>query len=143
MVLAMSGYPAFFEAVTGQPPLPWQRRLGEGPWPDVVRVPTGLGKTAGVVEWFCGAVAVNIHTQRSTPYHRRPRDRPTCRASHATPRSVGRAGLARTWCQANSCEPASLKMWRDRGPPLLLNKFRAVEGGLFGWTERRQRFAAV
>jgi len=42
-------YSDFFRRLTGNPPYPFQRRLGEKNWPDVVDVPTGLGKTAAVV----------------------------------------------------------------------------------------------
>ncbi len=42
-------YATFFEAVTGNAPYPYQVRLGEAPWPEVLDVPTGLGKTAAVV----------------------------------------------------------------------------------------------
>ncbi|WP_428265539.1 type I-G CRISPR-associated helicase/endonuclease Cas3g [Haliangium sp.] len=42
-------YADFFEAVTGYRPYPYQAALAEGPWPTVLDVPTGLGKTAAVV----------------------------------------------------------------------------------------------
>lgn len=45
----MSSYPQFFEQVTGHAPYPYQARIGETSWPDVVDVPTGLGKTAAVI----------------------------------------------------------------------------------------------
>lgn len=41
---------AWSEQATGLPtPYPYQRRLAEAPWPDVMNIPTGLGKTAAVV----------------------------------------------------------------------------------------------
>lgn len=42
-------YPAFFEELTGFAPYPYQERLGSGAWPDLLDIPTGLGKTASVV----------------------------------------------------------------------------------------------
>ena len=42
------GYRAFFEHVTGHAPYPYQQALGEGAWPDLIDIPTGLGKTAAV-----------------------------------------------------------------------------------------------
>jgi CRISPR-associated endonuclease/helicase Cas3 len=39
----------FFHAVTGKVPFPYQRALAAGAWPDLLEVPTGLGKTAAVV----------------------------------------------------------------------------------------------
>lgn len=47
----MSEYARWFETVMGAPPHPWQHRLGEEPQPSsrLIRIPTGLGKSAGVV----------------------------------------------------------------------------------------------
>lgn len=46
-------YEDFFEHVTGHRPYPYQERLGRDDWPDLLQVPTGLGKTAGtVVAWL-------------------------------------------------------------------------------------------
>lgn len=42
-------YPTFFRTVTGLSPYPYQVRLGEAAWPDLLDIPTGLGKTAAVV----------------------------------------------------------------------------------------------
>ncbi len=44
-------FPAFFEALHGYPPFPWQERLmlelhNEGTWPEVIALPTGAGKTS-------------------------------------------------------------------------------------------------
>ena len=39
----------FFKSMTGHDPYPYQKRLAELEWPDVLNVPTGLGKTAAVV----------------------------------------------------------------------------------------------
>lgn len=45
-------YSEFFKKVTGNMPYPYQKRLGEEPWPDLLDIPTGLGKTATVmVAW--------------------------------------------------------------------------------------------
>ncbi len=46
----------FFQTVVGSdwPPFPYQARLAQEPWPELVDVPTGLGKTAAlVVAWLC------------------------------------------------------------------------------------------
>lgn len=42
-------YREFFSRATGDPPYPYQERLAEGTWPEVLRVPTGAGKTAAVI----------------------------------------------------------------------------------------------
>ncbi|MFP4079763.1 MAG: DEAD/DEAH box helicase, partial [Ectothiorhodospira sp.] len=43
-------FESFFAAAMGEgcSPFPYQKRLTEGPWPDCVEIPTGLGKTAGI-----------------------------------------------------------------------------------------------
>ncbi|MGF1660574.1 MAG: type I-U CRISPR-associated helicase/endonuclease Cas3 [Rubrimonas sp.] len=53
MTLAASDFPAFFEAVHGARPFPWQQALVErlaatDAWPDVLDIPTGCGKTAAL-----------------------------------------------------------------------------------------------
>ncbi|HQZ40334.1 MAG TPA: type I-U CRISPR-associated helicase/endonuclease Cas3 [Vicinamibacterales bacterium] len=50
--LDVAEFTAFFEAIHGHPPFPWQRRLArlvvdEG-WPPVLDLPTGTGKTAAL-----------------------------------------------------------------------------------------------
>lgn len=50
-VVASSEFAAFFEAIHGHAPFPWQRRLLEqilatGVWPDVLDLPTSSGKTS-------------------------------------------------------------------------------------------------
>jgi len=50
-VLESKDFAVFFEAVTGNPPYPWQERLTEyvlekEKWPEVIDLPTGAGKTA-------------------------------------------------------------------------------------------------
>ena len=42
-------YRHFFRKCTGKEPFPYQKRLAEGAWPDLIDVPTGLGKTAAIV----------------------------------------------------------------------------------------------
>jgi len=42
-------YRDFFTRITGNAPYPYQERLGTGAWPEVLDIPTGLGKTAAVV----------------------------------------------------------------------------------------------
>jgi CRISPR-associated endonuclease/helicase Cas3 len=53
VTLEASDFPAFFEAVHGAPPFPWQQALVErlaatDTWPEVLDVPTGCGKTAAL-----------------------------------------------------------------------------------------------
>lgn len=41
-------YHDFFKQATGNDPYPYQAKLAEASWPDLLEVPTGLGKTAAV-----------------------------------------------------------------------------------------------
>ncbi len=49
---AVPGFRAFFRALWGYDPFPWQRRLAEhvanGGWPSLLDIPTGCGKTAAL-----------------------------------------------------------------------------------------------
>jgi CRISPR-associated endonuclease/helicase Cas3 len=45
----MQAYEEFFRSATGFPPYQWQKEVAEGGFPDLLTVPTGLGKTEGVV----------------------------------------------------------------------------------------------
>ncbi|MHB2019807.1 MAG: DEAD/DEAH box helicase [Candidatus Xenobia bacterium] len=42
-------YREFFHQATGRAPFPYQERLALEAWPDVLDIPTGLGKTAAIV----------------------------------------------------------------------------------------------
>ena len=53
MTLTVEDFAAYFEAVHGDPPFPWQQRLVEqlaceNQWPNVLDLPTGAGKTAAL-----------------------------------------------------------------------------------------------
>lgn len=45
----MTAYEALFKQATGHEAYPYQIRLATEPWPDLLNIPTGLGKTAAVV----------------------------------------------------------------------------------------------
>lgn len=46
-------YEAFFQTLTGRAPFPYQARLGNAAWPELLDIPTGLGKTAAaIVAWL-------------------------------------------------------------------------------------------
>ena len=70
----MPGFPAFYRAINGRPPFPWQARLaGEvaetGEWPDEIGVPTGLGKTAclDIAVWWLASQADCRPVHRTAP----------------------------------------------------------------------------
>jgi len=48
-VNAEMNYADFFKKATGCQPYPFQQRLAQEPWPDLLRVPTGSGKTRAVI----------------------------------------------------------------------------------------------
>ncbi len=61
----------FFRQVygKGENPFPYQNRLAEQPWPDALSVPTGLGKTAGVVlSWLYKRLTKDPGTPRRLVY---------------------------------------------------------------------------
>lgn len=71
--LTAEDFPAFFQAIHGVPPFPWQARLAQvvadHGWPAALDVPTGCGKTAAIdVAVFCLALhARQPIEQRRTP----------------------------------------------------------------------------
>lgn len=63
------GYNAFFRKVTDVSPYPYQVRLATGAWPDLVSIPTGLGKTAAVtVAWMWKIIGSDVDTPRRLVY---------------------------------------------------------------------------
>ena len=45
----MSSLSDWYAAALGVPPYPYQQRLAAEDWPDVLKIPTGLGKTAAIL----------------------------------------------------------------------------------------------
>lgn len=64
----MKSFEQFFQKATNLPaPYPYQQRLAEGEWPEVLDIPTGLGKTAAVtLAWL-----YRRHEKRETDMPRR------------------------------------------------------------------------
>jgi CRISPR-associated endonuclease/helicase Cas3 len=71
--LDASGFPAFFEGLRGHEPFPWQQRLVarlledlvEAAVPEVLAVPTGMGKTA-VIDAWAYALAARVRAGAAT-----------------------------------------------------------------------------
>ncbi|MCW5889583.1 MAG: CRISPR-associated endonuclease Cas3'' [bacterium] len=62
-------YATFFRTLTGTEPYPYQQRLADGPWPEIVEIPTGLGKTAAViVAWLHRLLRADAATPRRLVY---------------------------------------------------------------------------
>lgn len=65
----MLSYHDFFWNITGHRPFPYQERLGCGQWPQLLDVPTGLGKTAAViVAWLYKCLRQDQETPRRLVY---------------------------------------------------------------------------
>ena len=70
----MPDFPAFYRAIHGRSPFPWQARLAKqvaetGAWPDEIGVPTGLGKTAclDIAVWWLASEANRQPASRAAP----------------------------------------------------------------------------
>lgn len=120
-------YAAFFRALTRSEPYPYQRRLAEGPLPEILEVPTGLGKTAAVViAWI---------------FRRLRRDAETpCRLVYCLPMRVlveQTAEVAEEWIEA------SRSLFEERGlevPRVYLQMGGARDDD---WTERPESQAII
>lgn len=64
----MNQYENFFEAATGFSPYDWQVRLATDGFPDVLAVPTGLGKTEGVALAWAWRLAAGLDEPRHLVY---------------------------------------------------------------------------
>lgn len=65
----MMAYRDFFRQLTGYTPFRYQERLADGPWPELLEVPTGLGKTAAVViAWLYRRMNGDVHTPARLVY---------------------------------------------------------------------------
>lgn len=67
-------FDAFYRALNGRPPFPWQSRLAsqvteDGVWPKEIGVPTGLGKTAclEIALWWLACQAERKPAERTAP----------------------------------------------------------------------------
>lgn len=58
-------YATFFQALTGHAPFPYQNDLHTSDWPDLIDIPTGLGKTAAVgIAWLYRRMQNDENTPR-------------------------------------------------------------------------------
>ncbi len=65
----MTTYAQFFKSITGHSPYPYQKSLGTEAWPEVLDIPTGLGKTAAVViAWLWKRLSSDTDTGRRLVY---------------------------------------------------------------------------
>ncbi len=62
-------YETFFQTVTKHAPYSYQKKIGSKPWPDLLDIPTGLGKTAAVtVAWLWKRLQEDADTPRRLIY---------------------------------------------------------------------------
>ena len=68
--LAM-GFMDLFKSAMGEKvsPYPYQKRLAKDPWPDLVRVETGMGKTAAIIlAWISKRLQHDLGSPRRLVY---------------------------------------------------------------------------
>ena len=138
-------FPAFFEAVHGWRPFPWQqallhRVLGHG-WPALIDVPTGLGKTA-VLDVAVYAAALRSEHSRRRVFLVVDRRLIVDQAhEHATRIQQALAQAAPgTVCHAVA---ARLAAEGDDGPVLDVTRMRGGVNWSWLWLERPDRHAIV
>jgi len=74
MTTLLPTFPAFYRAINGRNPFPWQTRLAKEvaaneSWPDEIGVPTGMGKTAclEIAIWWVASQADRAPEKRTAP----------------------------------------------------------------------------
>jgi hypothetical protein len=93
-------YAHFFEQVTGNAPFPYQTRLAEGRWPEVIDIPTGLGKTdAIIVAWLHRLLKGDAATGRRLVYCLPMR---VLDSGETTRSSYGRLSIVTHYCSSCS-----------------------------------------
>ncbi len=122
-----SDYASFFRALTGFEPYPYQRRVVAGPWPEIVDVPTGLGKTAAVVvAWLHRRLQSDRDTPRRLAY---------CLPMRTLVEQTARS--ATTWVEA------SRELFQDAGlePPRVYLQMGGARDD--EWTEKPESSAII
>jgi CRISPR-associated endonuclease/helicase Cas3 len=144
-VLTAEDFPAFFEAVHGWAPFPWQeallRRVLADGWPALIDVPTGLGKTAVLdVAVFASAMGA-AHARRRIFLVVDRRLIVDQAHEHATSiqQALARA-VPRTVCHAVA---ARLAAAGDDGPVLDVTRMRGGITWSWLWLERPDRHAVI
>ena len=136
---------AFFEAVHGWKPFPWQqallRRVLEQGWPELIDVPTGLGKTA-VLDVAVYAAALGSEYSRRRVFLVVDRRLIVDQAhEHATRIQQALAEAAPgTVCDAVA---ARLAAAGDDGPVLDVTRMRGGINWSWLWLERPDRHAII
>lgn len=138
-------FPAFFQAVHGWDPFPWQeallhRVLADG-WPALIDVPTGLGKTAVLDVAVFASALKSTHARRRVFLVVDRRLIVDQAHQHAARIQQALAGAAHgTVCHAVA---ARLAAQGDDGPVLDVTRMRGGVNWSWLWLERPDRHAIV
>ena len=138
-------FPAFFEAVHGWAPFPWQQallgRVLEQGWPGLIDVPTGLGKTAALDVAVYAAALGSVHSRRRIFLVVDRRLIVDQAHEHATriQQALGKAAPG-TLCHAVA---ARLAAEGDDGPVLDVTRMRGGVNWSWLWLERPDRHAII
>ncbi|MFF3665445.1 type I-G CRISPR-associated helicase/endonuclease Cas3g [Microtetraspora malaysiensis] len=143
--LTASDFPAFLREAYGRSPFPWQQRLverllAEGRWPDVVDIPTGLGKTT-MIDVAAFVAAARPDCARRRLFFVVDRRLVVDEAyEHATALAAALASPKGPVCARVA---DALQQAGDEGPPLQVTRMRGGVTWSWRWLERPDRYALV
>ncbi|WP_250564096.1 type I-G CRISPR-associated helicase/endonuclease Cas3g [Sphaerisporangium fuscum] len=143
--LTAADFPAFLWEVHGRKPFPWQQRLVEGMltdgrWPDVLDVPTGLGKTT-MIDIAVFVAAAGVACARRRMFFVVDRRLVVDEAyDHA---SALAQALAEPPGPISAHVAQALRQKGDDGPALQVTRMRGGVTWSWRWLERPDRYAVV
>ena len=143
--LTAADFPAFLWETHGRKPFPWQQRLvehvlAEGRWPDVLDVPTGLGKTTMIdIAVFVAAAGVECARRRMFFVVDR---RLVVDEAHEHATALAEA-LAKPKGPISAHVAQALRQQDDDGPALQVTRMRGGVTWSWRWLERPDRYAVV
>ncbi|MQY06246.1 type I-G CRISPR-associated helicase/endonuclease Cas3g [Actinomadura macrotermitis] len=142
--LTPADFTAFLQEVHGHAPFPWQQALVDevlraGRWPDVLNVPTGLGKTS-VIDVFAFVAAARPDIARRRLFFVVDRRLIVDEAyEHATRLAEALTERAGSW----SARVAEALIQDGDSVPLQVTRMRGGVTWSWRWLERPDRFAVV
>ncbi|MGJ6962528.1 type I-G CRISPR-associated helicase/endonuclease Cas3g [Streptosporangium sp. G11] len=143
--LTAADFSAFLVETHGRKPFPWQQRLVErvltdGRWPDVLDVPTGLGKTT-MIDIAVFVAAAGIECARRRLFFVVDRRLVVDEAyEHATALATA---LAEPKGPISASVAQALRQKDDDGPALQVTRMRGGVTWSWRWLERPDRYAVV
>ncbi|MEV4183490.1 type I-U CRISPR-associated helicase/endonuclease Cas3 [Streptosporangium canum] len=143
--LTAADFSEFLQETHGRKPFPWQQRLVErvlmdGRWPDVLDVPTGLGKTTMIdIAVFVAAAGVECARRRLFFVVDR-----RLVVDEAYEHAIALAGaLAEPKGPISAHVAQVLRQKNDDGPALQVTRMRGGVTWSWRWLERPDRYAVV